>query len=150
MLEEEFSTFQRRLPQWRLRGGVYFVTWRLTPSHAKLSFADREAVAGAVEFFNGTRYHLFAYVVMDDHIHVLVQPGADHSLSSILHSWKSFTAHELNKQSGRGGRVWQEDNYTRIIRDESELQAVAEYIQGNPFKRWPDVTDYPFMKFFSP
>lgn len=150
MREDEFFTFQRRLPQWRLRGGVYFVTWRISPNYASLTLADRDLVASAIKHFNGDRYQPLAFVVMDDHVHVVVKPAERYPLSKILHSWKSYTAHELNKLRGRQGAVWQEDNYTRIIRNEQELQDSAGYILNNPRKRWPDVKEYPFIEFFSP
>ena len=39
-----------------------------------------------------------AFVVMPNHVHVLVQAAQRrHSLADILHSWKSFTSQRLNR-----------------------------------------------------
>lgn len=54
-------------------------------------------VANALRHFDGERYDLHAWVVMPNHVHVVVTPREGATLSSILHSWKSFTAHEVQK-----------------------------------------------------
>src|SRR5712692_5179423 len=47
--------------------------------------------------FDGERYRLLAWVVMPNHVHLLLEMVHGYSLSSIVHSWKSFTAKEANK-----------------------------------------------------
>jgi REP element-mobilizing transposase RayT len=81
---------------------------------------------------------------MDDHVHVLVLPLADHLLQQIVHSWKSFTANGLRKLRERAVPVWQDEYFDRIVRDEADLIQKAEYILGNPVKRWPETEDYPW------
>ena len=76
----------------------------------------------------------------------MVQPKPDHQLSKILHSWKSFTAHQLQRESGRNGSIWQKDSYTHIIRDESDFFKKAEYILNNPTKRWPEISKYRWVE----
>ena len=49
-------------------------------------------VQDSLLFFDGLRYRLPAWVIMPNHVHVLVKVEPGNSLSSILHSWKSFTA----------------------------------------------------------
>src|SRR5213594_2409975 len=56
-----------------------------------------ELVANALKFFNAQRYELRAWVVMPNHVHVVVWPMPGHTLSEILHSWKSFTSKEAGK-----------------------------------------------------
>ncbi|HKR54414.1 MAG TPA: carbamoyl-phosphate synthase large subunit, partial [Chthoniobacterales bacterium] len=93
-----------------------------------------ETVASALKHFQGTRYLLDAFVVMPNHVHALLQPLNGHSLSEILHSWKSFTGKELKRRSGNRETVWQDENYDRIVRDEQELEHCREYIECNPRK----------------
>jgi carbamoylphosphate synthase large subunit/REP element-mobilizing transposase RayT len=93
-----------------------------------------EIVAGALKHFQGTRYLLDAFVVMPNHVHALLLPLNGHSLSEILHSWKSFTGKELKRRSGTQEIVWQDENYDRIVRDEKELQHFRDYIECNPSK----------------
>jgi len=95
------------------------------PKHAR-------TVASALRHFDGKRYSLGAFVVMPNHVHALVQPARPTALTSIVHSWKSFTAHELQRQAGISGQVWQEESYDRIVRDETELRVFHDYISANP------------------
>ena len=53
--------------------------------------------------FDGDRYVLGHYVVMPNHVHAVVRPLQGHLLKEILHSWKSFTAHEINEVLNREG-----------------------------------------------
>ena len=68
-------------------------------------------VEKALRFFDGERYWLGHFVVMPNHVHVLVRPLGEHDLSSILHSWKSFTASKINSALKREGKVWQDESF---------------------------------------
>ena len=91
-----------------------------------------EKVTSALLHFDQQRYVLGAFVVMPNHVHVLVQPIRPFTLTSIVHSWKSYTAHALQRQAGINGRVWQEESFDRIVRDEIELRRFNDYILANP------------------
>ena len=69
---------------------------------------------------------------MPNHVHVLVQPISPATLTSVLHSWKSYTANKLHRDGGAQGRVWQEESSDRIVRDEDELVKFNDYIFANP------------------
>ena len=90
--KEHVSIYRRKLPHWRQAGAVYFVTWRLHPSQPELTGDERTLVVASLEHFQKERYILFAHVVMDNHVHVLLKPIHENVLQPILHSWKSFTA----------------------------------------------------------
>ncbi|WP_269539806.1 transposase [Cerasicoccus fimbriatus] len=100
-----------------------------------------ETVANARKHFDGKRYHLDHWVIMPNHVHLIVLPFINHALSDILHSWKSFTAKRLNRPSERAGAVWQSESYSRIIRDEAELRHYREYILENPNKAGLDLAE---------
>ena len=138
-----FTVYQRKLPHWRADAATYFVTWRIDRARPDLDPAERDLVSLALRHFDGERYELLAYVVMNDHVHVVVTPRPGRNLEQIVHSWKSYSAHRL--RAGRSGRVWQPEYYDRIIRNEAELSQKIEYTLGNPFTRWPDLTEYPWV-----
>ena len=71
---------------------------------------------------------------MPNHVHVLLTPTVDHDLSSIVHSWKSYTAKEANRILGRTGMFWQPDYLDRFMRDERHFAAVVADIEENPVK----------------
>ncbi len=103
--------------------------------------AIAQMVAGALQHFQGTRYHLFAWCVMPNHVHAVVEPLADHKLATILHSWKSYTANQINKLLGTTGALWEREYYDHLLRDEEGLRRIIEYVVGNPVKanlhEWP-------------
>lgn len=91
-------------------------------------------VENALLHFDGERYRLIAWCIMPNHVHVLIETRAGHPLAGVVHSWKSFTAKEINKVLGRSGEVWQREYFDRYIRDDRHMQAAIEYIEGNPVK----------------
>ena len=93
-----------------------------------------DMVENALLHFDGQRYLLLAWCVMPNHLHVLIQTRENWPLSTIMHSWKSFTANAINRHLGRNSAIWMADYFDRFIRDDLHLAAVIEYIHGNPVK----------------
>jgi Rad3-related DNA helicase/REP element-mobilizing transposase RayT len=89
-------------------------------------------VAAALHHFDEKRYRLLAWCIMPNHVHAVLQPLGNHTLSQILHSWKGFTGHAANKMLATQGKFWMEESYDRIIRDEDELVHAVEYAWSNP------------------
>ena len=137
-VQQELTQTRRNLPHWQMGGSTYFVTFRT--KSVELNAETREIVLKACLHFDGSRYNLWSAVVMPDHVHLLLQPketeqGGWHSLSSILHSIKSFTANKINSLVGRKGTLWQDESFDRIVRDENEFLEKWNYIRNNPTKR---------------
>ncbi len=79
------------------------------------------------------QYDLGAFVVMANHVHVLLLPRI--APSRLLQSLKGFTAREANRRLGRTGEAfWQAESYDRWVRDEAEYGRIAAYIENNPVK----------------
>jgi REP element-mobilizing transposase RayT len=142
-MDDEPRTYRRYLPHWRVDGAIYFVTWRLHPGQCALTAVERDQVAQSLHYFNGHRYRLFAYVVMDDHVHVVVRPLPGFELERIVQAWKSYSA-VCMQRGRRRRRVWQRECFDRIIRDAEELANRIDYVLGNPALRWPGVEQYPW------
>lgn len=138
MQEPKLKISQRTLPHWELDGSIYFITFN-TWERLELTPLARQVVFDACRFFENQRYQLFALVVMPDHVHMLIQPlpktDADYwSLSSILHSIKSYSAKQIPKVMPHIGTVWQPERYDRIIRSDQEFHDTCHYICQNPIK----------------
>jgi len=84
--------------------------------------------------FDGHRYVLDAFVVMPNHVHVLLTMLPGFSLGGIVSSWKRYSAREANKLLGRSGTFWQDDYWDRFIRNEEHFAATIAYIDQNPVK----------------
>ncbi len=89
-------------------------------------------VENALRHFDGTRYALHAWCVMPNHVHTLFTPNDGFKMSGIVHSWKSFTAHECNKRLGRSGPFWHREPFDRYIRNRSHFLNAVAYIENNP------------------
>ena len=124
---------RRRLPHWKLDGSTYFVTFRL--AGGELSEAERILILDHVKSGNGKFYLLIAAVVMPDHVHLLIQPTDDYDLSRICKGIKGVAARLLNQHRGTRGKVWQEESWDRIMRNQSELDEKLEYMLNNPVKK---------------
>jgi putative DNA methylase len=78
-------------------------------------------------------YDLGAYVVMSNHVHVLLLPKV--SPTRLLQSLKGATAREANRSLGRTGKTfWQAESYDHWVRDDRERERIAAYIENNPVK----------------
>jgi putative DNA methylase len=95
---------------------------------------DRMAqiVASTLARFDGERYLLHAWVVMPNHVHALFTPKPGFTLSSIVHSWKSYTAKEAKKRLGLDGKFCQAEYFDRAIRDARHFALARAYIEDNP------------------
>lgn len=87
----------------------------------------------ALRFFDGQRYALGAWVIMPNHLHLLVQVW-DTPMSELIKSWKDFVAREANKLLGRRGTFWEREYLDTLIADEEHRQTAVRYIESNPVK----------------
>ena len=124
-------------------GTVFFVTWRISSWQEPLTAQERDVVTRVLHARKDQRYELLAFVVMDDHVHVLVRTSGVR-VDRIVESMKSYSAHKL-REAGRAGAIWQRDSFDRPIRDEDDLRKRTDYIVSNPWKRWPFTEGYPWV-----
>ena len=89
-------------------------------------------VVEAIRFRHGREYELHRWVVMANHVHLLVTPHEP--VPEFMQSLKRFTAREANKILGLTGSFWQAESYDRLVRDGTEFKRIASYIEMNPVK----------------
>ena len=75
-------------------------------------------------------YDLHAYVVMANHVHLLITPRIE--VSKLTQSLKRSTARSANRLLGLTGPFWQDESYDRLVRDQSEYERIRHYIEWNP------------------
>ena len=97
---------------------------------------DRVAqiVKDALFYYDGNKYKIIAWCIMPNHVHILIEVFNGFSLSEIIHSWKSFSANQINKLLNRAGQVWMMEYFDRYIRDYEHFDKVVNYIHNNPVK----------------
>ena len=146
-----FKKSRRNLPHLQDAGHTYFITFRV--KRGSLPERARRIVLGSCLYWQGTKCHVHACVVMPDHVHLLMTPQARDdgsgffSLSEILYSIKSYSAHQINRLLGRTGALWQDESFDRLIRSETDLAGKWTYIRNNPVKKGlvESVEEYPYL-----
>jgi REP element-mobilizing transposase RayT len=79
------------------------------------------------------RYKLHSYVVMPNHIHLLVTPQVP--ATKWLSPLKGFTTHEANLLLRSTGKpFWQNESYDHLVRSPEEFERISRYIENNPLK----------------
>lgn len=142
MNKGELRIYRRHLPHWRLPSATYHVTWSLGLDQNDLSPPERSLLVSTLKHFEPDRYELYAYCVMNDHVHSLVAPKPTFELERIVGSWKSYSANRMQRHFGRKGSVWLEEYFDRLVRNKVDYEMKVSYILDNPLKRWPGITSY--------
>jgi len=91
-------------------------------------------VEEALLHFDDQRYRLIAWCVMPNHVHGLIETREGWPVATIVHSWKSYTAHAANQILNRIGDFWFREYYDRFIRDDQHFANTVNYIEQNPVK----------------
>jgi len=86
------------------------------------------------------RIHIYAAVIMPDHVHLLLMPlrdldGWPFPLVDSLQCLKSTTADRINKLLHRDGPVWEEESFDHVRRSDERLKEKCKYLRQNPVRR---------------
>ena len=75
----------------------------------------RDIVASALLHFHRQRLETGDFVIMPNHVHVLLSPWGGFELEDILHSIKSFTANQINQLLAKSGTLWMDETQDHIV-----------------------------------
>ena len=90
-------------------------------------------VEESFRFGHGRDYDLRAWVVMPNHVHVLIKIESK-PMSNIVECWKSCTARRANRVRGRQGQFWAEGYWDTYMRNAEHEQKTVKYLESNPIK----------------
>jgi putative transposase len=113
-----------------------FERW-LDQGHGECLLKNNEnarVITAALKHFEAERSLMHAWVVMPNHVHVLVSTLGEHTLAALMHSWKGYSSRQINAQRDATGALWQKSYYDRMIRDWDHFISCARYIRNNPRK----------------
>ena len=107
----------------------------LASNHERAWLSDTRVARSVVDAIHSGAalglYDLHAWVVMPNHVHLLILPSAP--LAKITHSIKGRTAREANLLLKRTGEpFWQNESYDHWARSHRECLRIAKYIENNP------------------
>ncbi|HEV2488751.1 MAG TPA: transposase [Candidatus Acidoferrales bacterium] len=126
------SRIIRRIRQ----SGVYFVT---THTWQRRKLFQKEAPARifleqVLDCRERGFYKLHAYVIMPDHLHLLLTPTRETSLEKAMQMIKGGSAHKIRHDLHYHAPVWQPGFHDRWMRDADEYQFRLRYISENPVR----------------
>jgi putative transposase len=80
------------------------------------------------------KFQLHAFVLMPEHVHLLLTPANDVTLERAVQLIKGGYSHAFGLEF-RGGEVWQRGFTDHRIRDAEDFAKHRDYIHQNPVKR---------------
>jgi len=89
---------------------------------------------------------LHEFVVMPNHIHLLISVDDDHAVGRAMQMVKGGFSHAVGKAGLKLKAIWQPSYYEHRVRDEEEYARMQNYIHQNPVRRGlaERVIDYPY------
>ncbi len=117
----------------RLPYFVTFATYGRLPvfrdaAAARLFLGELRKLRGELKFL------LLGYVVMPDHVHLVIVPGSAVGLAKVMQYVKGRFARFYHARIGGEGKLWQNRYYETVIRDEASLLQRVQYMEGNPVR----------------
>jgi putative transposase len=95
--------------------------------------AIAEIVVDSITKGAANDYLLHAWVVMPNHVHLLITPKVD--VAGLLRRLKGASAREGNKLMRRSGQpFWQSESYDHLVRNAGEFKSIENYILRNPVR----------------
>jgi putative transposase len=79
-------------------------------------------------------FRLYAYCLMDNHFHLVLQPAAGQSISRILQSLTVAHTWHYHKASASSGHVWQGRFKSPVVSADEHLLTVMRYVESNPLR----------------
>ena len=117
-------------------GSSYFVTTRCAQGRNVFQIPEvAQILVAAILYYRDTdAYLLHEFVVMPNHLHLLLTPGPTTSLEKAVQLIKGGSSFHIGKQRGHKMEIWQQGFHDRTIRDFDDWRAKAEYIRMNPVR----------------
>jgi putative transposase len=81
------------------------------------------------------RFKLHAFVIMPEHVHLLLTPAMDVTIERAVQLIKGAYSHELGGIIGRSQEIWQRGFTDHRIRNEVDYMLHRNYIDRNPVER---------------
>jgi REP element-mobilizing transposase RayT len=131
--------YRRRLPHLQRDTKPLFVTFH-TRNFISLPEPARDLAFDCCLFVHGRSAHLHAFVVMPEHVHLLLSPLHDDdreliAIRDVLQAIKGVSAHKINRALNRRGPLWDEESFDHVLRSDESLHDKREYIRENPVRR---------------
>ena len=124
------------IPQTRVR--LHPETFAITAvTHGRRLFQRTDMaelfIATISRYRSQNRFLLHAFVVMPDHIHILVTPAPDHTIERCVALVKGGFSFAARKQTT--GEIWQDSYHAHHITSPEDYANQLQYIANNPSRK---------------
>ncbi|HLN29106.1 MAG TPA: transposase [Gemmataceae bacterium] len=94
-------------------------------------------------------FRLFAFCLISNHFHLVLQPGPGQNVSRILQSLTLAHTWHYHKDHGTSGHVWQGCFKSPVIEEDEHLLTVMRYVEANPLRAGmvADLASYPWSSY---
>ena len=157
--------------RYRIEGSIYYITSVIYNRHK--IFIQPSFVIPIIDSLNYYRYQYFCkligYVIMPDHIHLLIWPKEERTVTEFMRDFKRFTSGRITRQAKVEGKakwikefeeagsetgraefkVWQDSFWEQSIYTERFLKQKLDYIHLNPVRAGivKTAADYPYSSY---
>lgn len=137
-----------RFPRVNIEGALYYITSR-GDQKAKIFLDDKDYVyyTGLVKKYKSQfKFKLFAYALLPDHFHLLLELSRHFTISQIMHSLNSNYTKHFNSSHNRQGHLFQQRYKMAVVEKNAYLLPIVTYIHENPkaLGLVEDSKDYPY------
>jgi len=125
-----------RLRRIALHSRLFFVTTNLLRSQRRFNDLEFASVAVALgELRVRVPFALCGYCLMPDHIHAIIFPDEETTISEVMRRFKLSTFQQLRHAGHRSSPFWQSRFYDHALRTRREFDDALEYMHWNPVRR---------------
>lgn len=115
---------------------IFFLTTNLQRGVAPFIPAERDLLCCVIAAVRRRhRFQLAGFVVMPDHLHLLVRPVLSEPVPVLMQELKYVAGRRINAVRGSRGMLWQKGFFDRFMRTPKEFYETLDYIQQNPVRR---------------
>lgn len=104
--------------------------------------AAAQIALNALQFYRARKdIQLFGYIIMPDHIHLVLSPVAPLILPDFMRRYKNYLAHELAL-----GSIWDKGYWSEVVVNEMMFWSRLKYLHENPLRKGlaDRMADYPW------
>ena len=86
------------------------------------------------EFSIKHKVAVHSYVLMTNHVHLLVTPSTDDGVSRLIQSLSSYYVRYINQTHNRTGSLWEGRYKSSLVDSDNYFLLVSRYIELNPVR----------------
>jgi putative transposase len=126
----------RRLTHRTGPGRIYFVTTKTWENREIFQGPENAGilVQCLLRYRDQGAYLLHEFVVMPNHLHLLLTPSGENSLEKAMQFIKGGSSHEIHLQRQHKMQIWQAGFHEQTVRDFGDYRSKVDYVHMNPVR----------------